>query len=433
MATVLIVDEDEAAARTLAAFLERDGAHAVVSAGGAREAEVASVRHRPDVVLLDLRLRDAAGLDVLQRMRGDAAVIVVAGGADVPMAVEAMRAGAENFLVKPVEVPLLGALVERAAEKVRLRRASGRRTARTAAAAVTLAGASPAMRELQEQAERVAASEAPALVVGEVGTGKGSLARYLHARGPRRAEPLVERRVGGTGAGVAVTVPADGVTGGGTLFVHDVAELDTAQQRWLGGLADGGEGGVRVVAATGHDLVAEVTEGRFDEALYYRLASTPLHLPPLRARSRGDLSALADSLLASLRAEVSGAPPALADEARERLLAHAWPGNIRELRSVLERALLLARGADVLDVRHLPADVGAAPAGDGGGPAVRTGPARSLAEVEREHIELTLAVHGGNRTHAARELGISRATLIKKIREYDLGPRRFSGAARDAG
>ena len=428
MANILIVDDEEAITRALTTALERGGAHTVMSAHSGREGIATFARQRPDVVLLDLWLHDMTGLEVLQRMRGeDVAVIVITGGADVPMAVDAMRAGAENFLVKPIELSLLGALVDRAAEKARLRRANGRRSARAAASALTLVGSSRSMRELQQHAERVAATETPALVVGEVGTGKGSIAKYLHARGVRRAEPLVERRIGGRGAGVAIAVPAAGATGGGTLFVHDVADLDVGQQRWLGGLAEGGERGVRVIAATGRDLVAEVTEGRFDEALYYRLAATPLHLPPLRARSRDDVSVLVDALLAELTGEMTDAPETLSGEARARLLSHSWPGNVRELRGVLERALLLARGGKRVESRHIPADVGV-PSADAGSeePAERgeqAGGVRSLAAVERSHIEHVLAIFEGNRTHAARALGISRATLIKKIRDYELGAR----------
>ena len=434
MANVLIVDDEEAITRALTASLERGGAHTVVSAHSGREGLAAFARQRPDVVLLDLWLSDMTGLEVLQRMRGaDVAVIVITGGADVPMAVDAMRAGAENFLVKPIEISLLGALVDRAAEKARLRRASGRRAARAAATAVTLVGASLTMRELQHLAERVASTEAPALVVGEVGTGKGSIAKYLHARGVRRAEPLVERRIGGRGAGVAVAVPAAGATGGGTIFIHDVADLDAGQQRWLGGVAEGGERGVRVIAATGRDLVAAVTDGKFDEALYYRLAATPLHLPPLRARAREDVSALVDALFAELSGEIMDAPETIAPETRERLLAHSWPGNVRELRAVLERSLLLARGRSAVEPRHLAADVGVGDAADTHADAgARTAVddvvddaavSRSLADVERAHIARVLAAQGDNRTHAARVLGISRATLIKKIREYDLGAR----------
>lgn len=434
MANVLIVDDEEAITRALTASLERGGAHAVVSAHSGREGLAAFARQRPDVVLLDLKLGDMPGIEVLQRMRGeDVAVVVVTGGADVPMAVDAMRAGAENFLVKPIEISLLGALVDRAAEKARLRRASARRTARAEASALTLVGPSRTMRELQLLAERVASTETPALVVGEVGTGKGSVAKYLHARGVRRAEPLVERRIGGRGAGVAVSVPATGATGGGSLFVYDVADLDSGQQRWLGGIAEGGERGVRVIAGTARDLVAAVTDGKFDEALYYRLAATPLHLPPLRARAREDVAALVDALFADLGAEIADAPEAVSPAALERLLAHSWPGNVRELRGVLERAMLLARGAAAIEPRHLAADVGVVEGGEAGAvpapPDVAIDPAeaaqasRSLADVERAHIERVLAAQRGNRTHAARVLGISRATLIKKIRDFELGAR----------
>jgi len=439
MASVLIVDDEVEITRALTAALERGGAHTVTSAHGGREGLAAFARQRPDVVLLDLRLGDMAGVEVLRRMRGDdVAVIVITGGADVPMAVDAMRSGAENFLVKPIEISLLGALVDRAAEKVRLRRASGRRVARAAASAVTLVGSSRTMRELQQLAERVASSDAPALIVGEVGTGKGSVAKYLHARGVRRAEPLVERRIGGRGAGVAVSVPAAGAAGGGTIFVHDVADMDVGQQRWLGGLGEGGERGVRVIAATGRDLVAAVTDGQFDEALYYRLAATPLHLPPLRARATEDVSALVDALFSELSGEIMDAPPVISPAARERLLAHAWPGNVRELRSVLERALLQARGEATMEPRHLTADVGAGEAGDvvaivshAPTPAPDGTDSRSLADVERAHIAAVLAANADNRTHAARVLGISRATLIKKIREYGLGAR--DAAPRSAG
>jgi DNA-binding NtrC family response regulator len=181
-----------------------------------------------------------------------------------------------------------------------------------------------------------------------------------------------------------------------------------------------------------------VTEGKFDEALYYRLAATPLHLPPLRARAREDVSTLVDALLVELSGEIMDAPATISPAGRDRLLAHSWPGNVRELRSVLERALLLARGADAVEPRHLAADVGvgegteaAAVGAPPPAPAGAEGAARSIADVERAHIERVLAAHGDNRTHAARVLGISRATLIKKIREYGLGAR--DAAPRTAG
>jgi len=161
-----------------------------------------------------------------------------------------------------------------------------------------------------------------------------------------------------------------------------------------------------------------VNEGRFREDLYYRLSVMPLYLPPLRARSREDLVELMGRIVDDLRPHLPAAPPGISDEALNRLLRHAWPGNIRELRNVLERAMIVGRGAEQIEVRHLPADVR-----DLSVPLSEQHVARTLEEVERVHIERTLRVHNANRTHAARELGISRATLIKKIKEYGLNPR----------
>ena len=169
------------------------------------------------------------------------------------------------------------------------------------------------------------------------------------------------------------------------------------------------------IAATNHDVGDAVRHGRFREDLYYRLNVIPLHLPPLRERAREDRLALLHRLFAELRAELPESPADLSGETLERLLDYAWPGNIREMRNVLERALILGRGAERLGAEHLPAEVGRR---QGTPPQVRE--AASLADVERRHIERTLRRHGGNRTRAAEELGISRATLINKIKVYAL-------------
>jgi transcriptional regulator with PAS, ATPase and Fis domain len=175
---------------------------------------------------------------------------------------------------------------------------------------------------------------------------------------------------------------------------------------------------VRLIAATVRDLATEVTEGRFREDLYYRLSVMPLHLPPLRARSPEDLRETVAALVTELRRGLQHAPYGVSDEALEVIGSYPWPGNVRELRNVLERALLLARGETLVGVTHLAAEVRGI-----GDDASLPHVSRSLSEVERAHIERTLRAHGDNRTRAARELGISRATLIKKIREYELGER----------
>ena len=216
---------------------------------------------------------------------------------------------------------------------------------------------------------------------------------------------------------------------GGTLFLAEVAELPaTLQPKLLTALESrrvrraGGTRevavDVRVIAATARDLANEVTEERFREDLYYRLGVMPLYLPPLRARSPEDLHETVRSLVAELRRGMPGAPSEVSADALDLIGAYPWPGNVRELRNVLERALLLARGTETILPQHLAVEVRGA-----GEDLFAPHVSRTLSEVERAHIDRTLRAHGANRTRAARELGISRATLIKKIREYELGER----------
>ena len=226
---------------------------------------------------------------------------------------------------------------------------------------------------------------------------------------------------------------------GGTLFLDEIADLpdslqpmllraiETRRVRRSGGtrevLVD-----VRLVVATTRDLATEVTEGRFREDLYYRLGAMPLHLPPLRARSREDIAESVHALVAELRHGLPDAPHEVSGEALELIGAYPWPGNVRELRNALERALLLARGVPAVLPAHLPAEV----RGSGDDPSAPH-VSRTLAEVERAHIDRTLRALNANRTRAARELGISRATLIKKIREYELGERPRTASRRENG
>jgi transcriptional regulator with PAS, ATPase and Fis domain len=172
---------------------------------------------------------------------------------------------------------------------------------------------------------------------------------------------------------------------------------------------------VRVIAATSRDLVGEVTAGRFREDLYYRLSVMPIHLPPLRGRAREDLIDLMTRIMHELQDQLTAAPGEISEGALEQLLQHSWPGNIRELRIVLERAMIIARGARRVGAEHLPSEVRRVVT-QGGSRYVP----QSLAEVERAHIERTLRLHNANRTRAARELGISRATLISKIKTYNI-------------
>ena len=453
MARILIVDDEPDVTAAFGRYLERAG-HDVLRAGTGAEAVAMVDAEHPAVVLLDLKLPDMTGFDVLERTREHRPVVImVTGHGDVALAVQAMQAGAEGFLTRPVDLAHLGAVVDRALEKVQLRdltRAAGARRGRRTTGA--LLGSSPPMRELAQQLELLARSErAVALIVGEAGVGKGRVARAIHALGPRSARPFhvvdcavrpeeeldlelfgVERSASGPTPGLFEAA------NGGTIFLDEIAALPESLQptllRALESRRVRRSGGARevtvdarVIAATARDLATEVTEKRFNEDLYYRLGVMPLYLPPLRARSPEDLRETVGALVAELRPGIPDAPAEVSGEALELIGSYPWPGNMRELRNVLERALLLARGGPMVLPQHLPSEV------RGGDDMLLPHVSRTLAEVERAHIDRTLRAHGANRTRAARELGISRATLIKKIREYELGERPSAASRRANG
>jgi DNA-binding NtrC family response regulator len=453
MAKILIVDDEPDVTSAFGRYLERAG-HDVLCAGTGAEAVAMVESERPALVLLDLKLPDITGFEVLERTREHRPVVImVTGHGDVALAVQAMQAGAEGFLTKPVDLMHLGAAVDRALEKVQLRdltRAAGARLGRSSTE--VLLGSSPPMRELAQQIELLARSERTvALIVGEAGVGKGRVARAIHAlsaRGGRpfheidcsmRPEEHLDLELFGAERGAGGPVP--GVfeaANGGTLFLDEIAALPESLQptllRALESRRVRRSGGtrevavdVRVIAATARDLATEVTEKRFSEDLYYRLGVMPLYLPPLRARSPEDLRETVGALLAELRPGIAEAPPDMSADALELIGSYPWPGNVRELRNVLERALLLARGTPIVLPQHLPSEV------RGGDDLLLPHVSRTLAEVERAHIDRTLRAHGANRTRAARELGISRATLIKKIREYELGERPSAASRRENG
>lgn len=449
MPTVLIVDDEPHITSALGAFFERGG-HQVLRAHSGEEGIQAAAQGRPDLVLLDVRLPDMTGFDVLERLRGGSAlVIMITGHGDVPLAVRAMQSGAENFLTKPVELAHLGAVADRAFEKVRLRQMNDYLTERRSRAEPAVLGSSPQMRELGAQIDLLSRSDrTTVLLVGETGTGKARVASAIHAQSPRATRPFLEVNCAAfTAAGLdaelfgqervpgqhhEVDMHRPGVlelAHEGTLFLDEIGEMDAHLQpkllrvlegkgfRRLGGTREVATDS-RLIAATTRDLVHEVTAGRFREDLYYRLSVMPIHLPPLRARTRDDLLELVARVLGELTPGLPDLPTELEDAALDRLLRYAWPGNIRELRNVLERAMILARGDEFIREKHLPMEVR-----DASGLGVEHHVPRTLEEVERLHIDRTLQAHDSNRTRAAKELGISRATLIKKIREYGLRTR----------
>src|SRR5690349_6809663 len=442
--SVLLIDDDVDVLRSIGNYFERLGYEVTRELSG--EAGLATFdRLRPEVVILDLRLPGMDGMEVLEHLRQrDAAVILLTGESDVATAVRAMQLGAENFLTKPVDMEHLAAATARVADKARLRRVNEALLVQSAPGhGLDSLGTSSGMQDFAHQVALLAQSErTTVLLTGESGTGKGWVARMIHDLSPRARAPFVEVNCAGLNATFldselfghekgAFTDAKDRKQGlfeladRGTVFLDEIGDLapelqpkllkvlETKTFRRLGGTRELTVD-VRLVAATNRELMAEVEAGRFRRDLYYRLSVMPLRLPAVRERSRDDRLALVTRILSDLAPQMPGCPSACSAEVLDRLLSAPWPGNVREMRNVVERAMILARGVAQLGVEHLPGDLR-----KGGGGERRHQP-QALAEVERAHVEKTLRFHGGNRTRAAQELGISRATLINKIKAYGL-------------
>jgi DNA-binding NtrC family response regulator len=445
--SVLLVDDDPQILGLLGKFFEREGWQ-VLRASDSTSCAEAYERERPDIVVLDLDLPGLSGLRLLEVLLArdpDAAVIMLTGHGDIATAVEAMRLGAENFLTKPVELSHMAAAAARAYEKVELRRRNRfwieKQTPSTDLAGL---GRSSAMRELARQIELLAQSDTTIMLLGETGTGKGWTAHLIHSHSARAPAPLVEINCAGLSATFldselfghekgAFTDAKEQKRGlfelahTGTVFLDEIGDLapelqpkllkvlESRKFRRLGGTREI-EVDVRLVAATNHDLESQVRAGNFREDLYYRLSVLPLKLPPLRKRGRDDVADLAVRLLLDLRRRIGRGPLRFSPEAMAVITHYSWPGNIRELRNVLERALIMAPDADKLLPAHLPPEILTAAPADAGPSDVNL----PLEEVEKRHIIKVLAHHNDNRSRAAKALGISRATLYEKLHKYGI-------------
>lgn len=445
--SILLVDDDTEVLNVLGLFFEKKD-WSVQCAAEASGAMDLYERDRPDLVLLDIDLPGLSGLRFLEVLRArdaDATVIMLTGQADVRTAVEAMRLGAENFLTKPVELAHLEAASERAFEKADLRRRNRFfAELQTDTASTDTLGRTQLMRDIARQVDLLAGSDTTVLLTGETGTGKGLVAHLLHARSRRATSPFVEINCAGLsptfldsemfghekGAFTDAKEQKRGLfelADHGSFFLDEIGDLSLDLQpklltvlerqrfRRLGGTREI-EVDVRLIAATNIDLERAVRASRFREDLYYRLNILPLRLPPLRERGREEIADLAIRILTDLRRRLGRGPAALSAEAVDSLVQYAWPGNIRELRNVIERVLLLSDTADEIRPAHLPPEI----IGTNGGHAAGTEASLSLQEVERRHIARVLAHHAGNRSRTARTLGISRATLYEKLARYSL-------------
>jgi len=437
----LVVDDEKNIRTTLALCLEGLGCKVEQAANGSAALE--ALRVEPfDLAFCDLRLGQESGLDLLPRLlaeRPGLEVVVITAYATVDTAVEAMRRGAKDYLPKPFTPAQIRHLVERALERRSLTRRLSELEGRLEEAApeAVIETASPRMQAVLEVIERSAAHDVAVLLRGENGTGKGILARLLHAHSPRHDHPFVvvncptlseellasELFGHARGAFTGAVKDQEGrveAAEGGTVFLDEIGEISPAlQSKLLRFLQEKrfervGEtrtraANVRIVAATNRELEAEVKEGRFREDLLYRLNVVEITVPPLRDRPE-DILPLARRFIAFFARHAARQTPELSTAAERVLLAYRWPGNVRELRNALERALILAP-AQVLEPESFPERIAAQPTT----PAL--GGDFSIEDVEREHVLRVLA-RAPTLEDAARVLGIDASTLWRKRRKW---------------
>lgn len=450
-AEVLIVDNDQSHARTVAESLDRVGFVCHVALSGSQGARMIE-EHAYDVVITDLVMNDIDGLGILARAKQhqpDCEVILITGHGTIPSAVTAMKQGAFNYLLKPLDLGQLRAVTHKAAESARLRQANLelRRRLDERFGFEGVIGDSPQMREVIERLRRIAPTNASVLIQGETGTGKELVAQAIHQNSPRKNKPFValncaalsenilESELFGHVKGAFTDASSDRVgkfeyADGGTMFLDEVGDMPTATQIKLLRVLENGEitrvgsndpikVNVRLLSATNRDLEEAIQAGTFRSDLYHRLKVVTIRLPTLRERT-ADIPVLIDHFIRLLSKrhgkQVRGMSPA----ARRRLLAFDWPGNVRQLRNVVE-SMVVVDYDGLLDMDDLPEELAdPAPTPESPSLSLTALVGKPLEEVERLFLAETLRLTGGNREEAARMLGIGERTLYRKIKEYGL-------------
>jgi len=451
--TILVVDDEDSARYALRRVFERE--YRVEDAPSVAEARKRIAAGRPDVILLDNSMPGEEGVVLLREVcaasNAPAVIMITAHGSE-RLAVEAMKIGAYDYLAKPYDLDELRLVVQRALERQELRfEVEGLRERLAEEGQFgQMIGACPQMRDLFQTAARVAATDLPVLLLGESGTGKDLLAQEIHRRSNRARhrfvalncaalpETLVESELFGyekgsfTGADRARAGKFE-IANRGTLFLDEIGEMAIKIQPKILRAAEAGAveriGGsetqrvdVRLISATNRDLREAVKNGEFREDLYYRLAGVTLRLPPLRERG-DDILLLAEQFWAALRHKYSRSGPELTQEALLRLRRERWPGNVRQLRSALEKLFVLARGKDVtaedVDLIVEPSPPASAdPAEESAYAAGDYREARRL--FETAYLERKLREFGGNVTRTAQAIGLERQSLQEKIRKLGI-------------
>jgi DNA-binding NtrC family response regulator len=440
-ARILIVDDELIMRESLAGWLERDG-HAIQTAASGEGALRKCRENRFDILLVDIKMEGMDGLEVLRRVKehdADVAVVMITAYGSIATAIEAMKNGAYDYMLKPFDPEELGVLIEKiirqqqqARENRYLREQFKERTRFE-----NMIGQSPPMQKVFDLIADVAPTEATVLITGETGTGKGLAARAIHSHSPRSQGPfvivncgaipehLMESELFGHQRG-AFTDAKETKRGrlelahGGTLFLDEIGEIGMRMQIDLLRILEdrvfyrvGGtqpmEADFRVIAATNRDLGQAIREGRFREDLFYRLNVVALELPALRLRKE-DIPLLAENFLQRYRQETHRPIERIDREALDEMMLYDWPGNVRELQNAVERAVVVAK-----ENRILPADLPILCR-----PAAAAPAAQRLEEIEKSHIRRTLSESGWNIARSAKVLGIDRSTLYNKIKRYQL-------------
>lgn len=430
---VLVVDDDESVRRPVRRFLEKSGFN-VCEAGSSGSAEAAFHRERPDAVLLDFALPDGDALELLPRLKTAAPevpVIILTGHGTIERAVQSLKEGAEDFLTKPIELRELATILERTLS----------REPRAPSQDVDpFVGSSPAVRTLAGEIQLAVRSASPVLLQGETGSGKGVLARWIHRHGDRGEKPFVALNCGGLAKELLESELFGHVRGAftgavrdkaglleaadtGTLFLDEIGDMDADVQPKLLTVLDDRkfrrvgevrerEVDLRLIAATNRELGDLVREKRFRADLYFRVSTLSIRVPPLRER-RMDIPELVNVLLRHLAPKPA---PEVDEEALRALQSYDWPGNFRELRSVLERGLLACRDhrLTLADLRfdHLLTSTGVSDP-------------QSLADAEQVHIQQALRAERGHVTRTAERLGLARSTLYEKLKAFGIDPAEY--------